>query len=59
VDLDSAAARASGFALSGPAGGVVGAAYVGGASGYRDLLTFDMGATSVLVPPMSKVSRSR
>jgi len=59
VDLDSAAARASGFALSGPAGGVVGAAYVGEASGYRDLLTFDMGGTSTDVAPMSKVSRSR
>jgi len=52
VDLDSAAARASGFALSGPAGGVVGAAYVGEASGYRDLLTFDMGGTSTDVAPI-------
>ena len=29
-----------------PAGGVVGAAYVAEAGGYRDLLTFDMGGTS-------------
>jgi N-methylhydantoinase A len=32
--------------LSGPAGGVVGAAWVAGLSGHRDLLTFDMGGTS-------------
>jgi N-methylhydantoinase A len=46
VDLDGAADRASACVLSGPAAGVVGAAYAGAASGYRDLLTFDMGGTS-------------
>jgi N-methylhydantoinase A len=45
-DLDEAARRAAQFVLSGPAGGVVGAAYVAAASGYRDVLTFDMGGTS-------------
>src|SRR3712207_1628255 len=34
------------FRSSGPAGGVVGAAYVAKASGYQNLLTFDMGGTS-------------
>jgi N-methylhydantoinase A len=52
VDLEAAAALASGCVLSGPAGGVVGAAYVGAASGYDDLLTFDMGGTSTDVAPI-------
>ena len=41
-----AAERAVWLALSGPAGGVQGAAMVGSASGYADLLTLDMGGTS-------------
>ena len=41
-----AAAHAAGLALSGPAGGVVGARVVGDAVGFRDLLTLDMGGTS-------------
>ncbi len=32
--------------LSGPAAGVIGAAHVGRASGYPDLITYDMGGTS-------------
>jgi N-methylhydantoinase A len=32
--------------LSGPAAGVIGAVVVGGAAGYRDLVTYDMGGTS-------------
>ncbi len=32
--------------LSGPAGGVVGARYVGGLAGFHRILTFDMGGTS-------------
>ena len=32
--------------LSGPAAGVIGAAHVGHASGYADLVTYDMGGTS-------------
>ena len=43
---DAAAAHAAGLALSGPAGGVVGARLVGEAVGIRDLLTLDMGGTS-------------
>ncbi len=46
LDLDGAIKRPSACILSGPAGGVVGAVYAAGASGYRDLLTFDMGGTS-------------
>jgi N-methylhydantoinase A len=43
---DAAAARAASLALSGPAGGVVGARLVGEAVGIADLLTLDMGGTS-------------
>jgi N-methylhydantoinase A len=42
----AAAARAASLALSGPAGGVVGARLVGAAVGLSDLLTLDMGGTS-------------
>ena len=52
VDLETAAAVASGCVLSGPAGGVVGASFVGAASGYEHLLTFDMGGTSTDVAPV-------
>ena len=38
--------------LSGPAGGVVGAAHVARASGYEDVITFDMGGTSTDVAPV-------
>ena len=43
---EQAARRAASLALSGPAGGVVGAGLVGAAVGVRDLLTLDMGGTS-------------
>ena len=43
---EQAARRAASLALSGPAGGVVGAGLVGTAVGARDLLTLDMGGTS-------------
>jgi N-methylhydantoinase A len=46
VDLEAAAAGAASCVLSGPAAGVVGAAHVARASGYREVLTFDMGGTS-------------
>jgi N-methylhydantoinase A len=46
ADISTAAANAVGCLLSGPAGGVVGAAWVAGLSGFQDLLTFDMGGTS-------------
>src|SRR5437870_10764279 len=42
----AAAARAASLALSGPAGGVVGARLVGAAVGVTELLTLDMGGTS-------------
>jgi N-methylhydantoinase A len=50
--LADAATHAATCVLSGPAGGVVGAAYVAGLSGVRDLLTFDMGGTSTDVAPV-------
>ncbi len=43
---EQAAQRAASLALSGPAGGVVGARLVGEAVDARDLLTLDMGGTS-------------
>jgi N-methylhydantoinase A len=52
VDVATAGEGAAGFVLSGPAGGVVGAAYVARAGGYEDLLTFDMGGTSTDVAPV-------
>ncbi len=52
VDVDVAATQAAGCVLSGPAGGVVGAAHVARASGYDDVLTFDMGGTSTDVAPV-------
>ena len=42
----AAACRAAALALSGPAGGVVGAQLVGAAVGLSELLTLDMGGTS-------------
>ena len=52
VEVEHVAAHAAGCILSGPAGGVVGAAFVAGLSGHRDLLTFDMGGTSTDVAPV-------
>jgi N-methylhydantoinase A len=52
IEVAAAAAHAGSCLLSGPAGGVVGAAYVAGLSGYDDLLTFDMGGTSTDVAPV-------
>jgi N-methylhydantoinase A len=52
VEVERAAAHAARCILSGPAGGVVGAAFVAGLSGHRDLLTFDMGGTSTDVAPV-------
>ena len=46
MGIEVAADQAVACLLSGPAGGVVGAAYVAEASGYDDVLTFDMGGTS-------------
>jgi N-methylhydantoinase A len=44
--VDEAAAHASWALLSGPAGGVVGAARVAAAAGFPDAISFDMGGTS-------------
>ena len=52
VPVEDAISDAAGCVLSGPAGGVVGAAYVGEKGGYLDLLTFDMGGTSTDVAPI-------
>ncbi len=52
IPIADASERAAACVLSGPAGGVVGAAYVAELSGYRDLLTFDMGGTSTDVAPI-------
>jgi N-methylhydantoinase A len=52
VELADAARRAASCVLSGPAGGVVGAAWASRASGFGDLLTFDMGGTSTDVAPV-------
>jgi N-methylhydantoinase A len=46
LDLEQSDARASACVLSGPAAGVVGAAFAAAASGFHNLLTFDMGGTS-------------
>jgi N-methylhydantoinase A len=46
VDAAAAAARPAACVLSGPAGGVVGGAFVAAASGFADALTLDMGGTS-------------
>jgi N-methylhydantoinase A len=52
VEAGQAAGNAASCVLSGPAGGVVGAAWAAGLSGPGDLLTFDMGGTSTDVAPV-------
>src|SRR4051794_24484565 len=52
IALETAAANAAACVLSGPAGGVVGAAHVARAGGFEDVLTFDMGGTSTDVAPV-------
>jgi N-methylhydantoinase A len=52
TEIADAANRAASCVLSGPAGGVVGAAFVAQASGFSDFLTFDMGGTSTDVAPV-------
>jgi N-methylhydantoinase A len=46
LSADAARERPVNTLLSGPAGGVQGAAFVAGRAGYDDLLTMDMGGTS-------------
>ncbi|HVW35246.1 MAG TPA: hydantoinase/oxoprolinase family protein, partial [Acidimicrobiia bacterium] len=52
TEIADAASRAASCVLSGPAGGVVGAAFVAQAAGFADFLTFDMGGTSTDVAPV-------
>lgn len=52
IDIPAAARGAAACVLSGPAGGVVGAAHVAAASGFADVLSFDMGGTSTDVAPI-------
>ncbi len=46
ISTETAKAAAARTVLSGPAAGVVGAAYMAGISGYLDAISFDMGGTS-------------
>ncbi len=46
ISAKTAGQQAARTALSGPAGGVVGAHYVATTAGYKDIITFDMGGTS-------------
>ena len=46
LSVPEAQASAARLVLSGPAGGVIGAAFMGASAGFRDLITYDMGGTS-------------
>lgn len=46
INAQTAAVHAARTALSGPAGGVVGARYVAQLAGFNEIITFDMGGTS-------------
>lgn len=46
VSVAGARVHAAKLVLSGPAGGVIGAAYVARAAGFGDVITYDMGGTS-------------
>ena len=46
IDIDQASQRAVNLLLSGPAGGLAGAAYMGEQVSKNQLITFDMGGTS-------------
>ena len=52
IDIEEAGANAAGCVLSGPAGGVVGAAHIAALSGFADAVSFDMGGTSTDVAPI-------
>jgi N-methylhydantoinase A len=45
-DAGEASARAAQLVLSGPAGGVIGAAFVARNAGFENVITYDMGGTS-------------
>ena len=57
IAADQAALQAVRMLLSGPAGGLVGARFVGKASGCGQLLSFDMGGTSTDVALIDGVPR--
>ena len=57
--LDEAAAHASWALLSGPAGGVVGAAGIAERAGFADAIAFDMGGTSTDVCLISRGAAER
>jgi N-methylhydantoinase A len=57
--LDEASAHASWALLSGPAGGVVGAAEIARQAGFADAISFDMGGTSTDVCLISGGSAER
>ena len=46
LSVDEASRSAAKLVLSGPAGGVMGAAFVARAAGFKDVITYDMGGTS-------------
>jgi N-methylhydantoinase A len=46
LSVDEAGVSAARLVLSGPAGGVMGAAFVARAAGFADVITYDMGGTS-------------
>lgn len=46
INADTAGSEAARSVLSGPAGGVVGARFVGAQAGFQEIITFDMGGTS-------------
>jgi N-methylhydantoinase A len=52
VPAELAARNAAACVLSGPAAGVLGAAHIARASGFEDVLSFDMGGTSTDVAPI-------
>ena len=52
MTIDDAAERPVYAILSGPAGGVAGAVFVGAEAGFTNILTFDMGGTSTRRVPL-------
>jgi len=59
VDADQASDNAVGLLLSGPAGGLLGARYIGRLAGCGRLLSFDMGGTSTDVAMLDASSNEQ
>ncbi|MEA2708428.1 MAG: N-methylhydantoinase [Phycisphaerales bacterium] len=53
LSVEEASRSAAKLVLSGPAGGVMGAAFVARAAGFKDVITYDMGGTSTDVALVS------